>query len=198
MVASIKVDVRSVNAALRKLPDVITARARKSLTDSGNEFVGAMFKSFGTPGRNRSRSGLLRGSIQFVVEGAKFDDLRLVVYSAGVVYANLQEHGGTVRPKPPLKYLAIPIDDNLTPAGVATYPSAKALRGKGTFVLRLKSGGLYIVRREGDDLKFLFKLVRSATVPPRLGFRKTWDELAANRNTRLVQAITAGIAEVGL
>jgi hypothetical protein len=103
-------------------------------------------------------------------------------------YAKTQEFGGTIRAKRAGGMLAIPIEDNLTPAGVPRYlsPLDHAI-ADGFF---LKSGAfrksLYYVRRtnkisrrkktyqqEIRNLEFLFMLRKEVEIPgPKSGRRK--------------------------
>jgi hypothetical protein len=224
--AGIEVNVRTVNAALRALPDVMTKHARGSLQTSGQEFVGLMQKRFGdAPGQLRVRSRRLRDSFGYQVTGESFDGLTLRAFSAGVPYANLQEFGGTVRPKSPRQFLTIPLPDNLTGAGVPRYPSAGELRDREpgrTFVVRSQNGKLLVGYRPDAPTRSIFNLrahrdpdaprapkakskvlwlwllVPQVTVPARLQFRSTWESLARSRKDRLVRSLAAGIREVGL
>lgn len=226
--AGIDVNVRTVNEALRRLPDRMNVRARDALRNAGIGFVREMEQRFG-PGDEqlRVRTGFLRRSIGYQVTGDRFDNLSVRVFTAGVRYANLQEYGGTIRPKPPRKFLTIPLADNLTGAGVARYPSAAALRDEQpgrTFIIKNKRGQLLIGYREGEPtrerffvnrkahrdadsprapkqrgkVKWLWVLVPEVTVPPRLQFRSTWEKLASARKAELVKQLALGIREVGL
>lgn len=226
--AGIDVNVRTVNEALRRLPDRMNARARDALRNSGIGFVREMNSRFGRgDGQLRVRTGFLRRSIGYQVTGDRFDNLAVRVFVAGPIYANLQEYGGTIRPKPPRKFLTIPLKDNLTGAGVARYPSAAALRdaepGR-TFIIKNKRGQLLIGYREGSPVRerffvsrkqrrdpdaprlprektrvnWLWVLVPEVTVPARLQFRSTWEKLASARRDELVKQLALGIREVGL
>ena len=153
------------------------------------------------------RSGRLRNSIGYEVSGAGLSDLQLKVFSAGVPYANIQEYGGTIVPKRG-RYLAIPTAANQTQggrarggAGVARFPSARAFIAEHegeTFFLRSKGGtgplllmwskpdtGTRRRAKLGRGSKTrpvaMFTLVTKVTIPPRFGFRRTWDAQAPAR-----------------
>lgn len=130
------------------------------------------------------RSGALKRSIQQEVKGTDFRTLSASVFSAQgsgakeVVYAPIQEYGGTVRAKNAYKnvpggpYLNIPIADNLTGAGVMR-ESAKMvfMSGQGR-IAKAKSGRWLVFK--GD--KLMFVLLKEVTLNPRLGMRKAAED----------------------
>lgn len=204
-------------------------QAAIALKQSGEEFVRTMtllrFRGYtGTKGdRLQSRSGRLQQSLGYqlldspVASNRSLTGLGLAVFSAGVPYAKMQEYGGIQKPKADRKYLVIPLEAALTPAGRARYPTgrpASYLRqvypGR-TFVLKTKRGDLFIVSRgrpekpkpigkgtKARELVFLFRIVKQVTIPPRLKFRKTWHSLRAQRMRRLRIAIKAAAAAAGV
>lgn len=188
---------QELSKALRQAPGAIARRLAPAFRLSGEEFKGKMRLRFtGRPGLF-TRTGFLHASIGYEVSGdGNLDALTLRAFSAGTKYARLQEKGGTIRPVK-AKYLTIPIEDNLTAAGVPRYPSAAALMAQGdTFVFKAKTGGLYIVRRgNSGELEFLWKLVKQVTVPPRLGFFSTWKDLSKPRTKRIRDAIAVGVKD---
>lgn len=218
------VDMREVDRALRVLPAACDRRANTSLRDAGRLFQNAMVKSFRPRGSRsdewlQARTGTLRRSVKYQVSGKQLTDLTLSVFSSGTKYANLQENGGTIRPRN-AKYLTIPIEDNILPSGVPRYPSAKdlrretnffvrpaqrnargrfrkdKLRGARTFVLKAKTGKLYIILRQANGKsKLLWALVKSVYIPPRFGFRKTWNEQAPMRAKLFQDAMSAAVAD---
>lgn len=56
-------------------------------------------------------------------------------------------------------------------------------------VSRLKKG----LSQYPSDIVFLYKLVTSVTIPPRLGFYKTWNDLADSRRARIERAVAAAV-----
>lgn len=227
---SFTVDSRRVQSALRRAPALIARESNAALGRIGRDFTARMqttrFRGYdGTSGGAiQNRSGLLRRSFDYEVEGTRLERLRLRVFSAGVKYANLQEYGGVIRPTPPRKYLTIPLRDNLTGAGVPRYPSAAALRdapgeeGR-TFIAKKKNGTLLIGQRlsrklgatvldgsgrtakvkrkryRAGDVRWLWVLVRQTRVEGRLGFRSTWNNQAAYRRRTLGAALDTAIRE---
>lgn len=200
---SVRIDASKALKMLARTPGAIGKRTTRAMQENGQEFVAAM--TLGIRERFKSHTGSFRRAPGYQVTG---DGLRqsLRVFMSGVnpKAVRAQEYGGTFRSTRPGGKLAIPIDDNLTPAGVAKIPSAREAIQRGAFVLRLKrggsfKGGAYIVAREGTgkdaNLLFLFRLVDSVTLKPRLGFRDTWTELAPDRAARLRAAFAAGIAD---
>ena len=90
-----------------------------------------------------------------------------------MVYANILETGGTIKPKGGRKFLTIPLAGAKTAAGVARFTALQAKAGLG--------GGYGGIARDGTFIKFpiiygkngkkitpLFKLVRSVTIPAKL------------------------------
>lgn len=170
----------------------------------------------GRPGVFR-RTGALARSVKWSVVGNTMEDLVGIGY-AGTKYAGLQEFGGVVIAKD--KFLAIPLKDALTPAGVSRYPSpikdSIKASGKfpgGSFVARSKAGNLIVFGRLGKSAKGrqktrgatirgakvwsaivpLFVLKRSVAVPPRLGLRQTWRDLLKFTQTRIRNAFAASV-----
>lgn len=202
---SLGVDGRKVAAAVRRVPAAVLRNMTTTFKQDGEEFRSAMSRSFvgwdgnvrNTGDRLRARSKFLRDAMNYRVEGADaLNTLALKNFIAGVPYARIQELGGVVVPvKNPSGYLTIPIDDNLHPSGIVKFPSARSVIEDGGFFLRLKSGGLYIVKHDGDDLLFLFKLVRRVRIPPRLKYAKTWRGLASSRSARRTRALNRAVQE---
>jgi hypothetical protein len=125
-----------------------------------------------------NRTGALRNSLNHKVEGTSLKSLRLRL-STDSPYANLQEHGGVIKPRRG-KFLAIPADDNLTPAGAPRYTSPRQLP-QGRFV-ELPSGQLWFVLDTPGDTKFMFAMRKQVVIPgpksprkgpSRLGMKQT-------------------------
>jgi len=122
------------------------------------------------------RSGRLRQSIGQEVKGTAISNIKASVFS-GVKYAAIHEFGGTVRAidkylgVPGGPYLNIPMSDNKTAAGV-TRMQAREVFNNGGYIVRLRSGkyGVFM------DGKLMFVLVKSVTIPARLGMRDATEE----------------------
>ena len=154
----------------------------------------------------QTRTGRLFDSFTYRIDrGGGLGGLKMRLFSAGVPHANLQEHGGTIRPKPPRKFLTIPLAPMKTAAGV-TRSTAAALRldkSRNTFVLRSDSGKLYIAEQRSvgrgkykqNDIQFLFRLVPSVTVKGNLGWLATWRGAKEERDALIQQAVAASVAE---
>jgi phage gpG-like protein len=120
----------------------------------------------------KRRTGELARSWRFDVK----DNLGMPIAEVATSskYARIHEFGGTITPKK-AKWLTIPLTGNQTGAGV-TKQSARAAIAAGGFFKRDKDDGkLYLRNGQGVPL---FVLVKSVTIPPRLGFRAK-SELAA-------------------
>lgn len=156
-------------------------------------------------GTLRSRSGDLRRSLQKRVNGTSLDDLRLRLTSDGISYARIQEFGGEVKPVR-AQYLTIPVLGNVLPTGLARFPTAASLEreyGSRTTFFRSRSGALFLgvrgvqsgraydtggtaaPRAKRGGLAAFFVLKKGVRIPARLGFHKTWNDLAPSRQVGL-------------
>lgn len=219
-----KAEYKQFIAAAKKFPAALDIEAKRALNEHGAYFTARMQKGQFTGYTNRqgteggllqNRSGMLRRSFGFGVTGGLKDgyDLTLLVYSSGVKYARLQEYGGTIRPRR-AKYLTIPLKDALTPSGVQRYSSARDLftyhPDQISVVRSPKSGKLFIVsdgrpgaktaKGKNSQTQWLYILKKSVTIPPRLGFRKTFKSpvMAGDRQARLRVAVRRALAKVKL
>lgn len=118
-----------------------------------------------------TRSGKLVQSIKdsVRVEGSTIDDLQGMI-GANVVYARIQEFGGTIVPKTS-KYLAIPLPAALNANGTPIRPSARDWTN--TFVARSKAGNLIIFQKRAGKAVPLYVLKSKVYIPPRLGLGDT-------------------------
>ncbi|HUW12556.1 MAG TPA: hypothetical protein VM537_22710 [Anaerolineae bacterium] len=133
-----------------------------------------------------NRTGALRNSLgTSVTTASDLKGTRLALFSAGVPYARVQELGGTIRSKRPGGYLTIPLEDNMTPAGV-TRMSARRAIDQGARFWESAGGNVFIVDdEEGPPRKFLFLLKKQVRIRPgRLGFFKTWKNMTESRRRR--------------
>lgn len=114
--------------------------------------------------RPRARTGYLRNSIRTdVTDDARGLSLALRAGNrATVKYARAQEEGAVITPKRG-RYLAIPLDSARTAAGVARWPSPRAVPG--LFALEVR-GKVFLVRQQGPTLDFLYVLKERVRIPP--------------------------------
>lgn len=153
------------------------------------------------------------------------EGLALVGFSAGARHAVTQEYGtvgagGTlpdIVPTPPRKYLLVALEAALTAAGRSRYPTSRpgtylrqAYPGR-TFIIKTKTGKLFLVsagsrpeqkrpksKRKTRELVFLFMLVKSTAVPPRLKLRETFKSLAPQRQRGMRAAVRRALAQSGV
>ena len=194
---------------LAVLPGLMRAHALRAFQAMARDFENTMRARFVAAEDPRheflhNRTGRLQQSIKAEVLGAgTLSQLQLRARASGLPYINLQEYGGTILPTGGGRFLTIPARDNLTPAGVARYPSAAALRHSSsmkTWVGRTRSGALVIYgRKPGSSTRsrplVLWTLVRSAKVPARLGFRSTFAALGERRRYLLQRALESASRE---
>lgn len=146
------------------------------------------------------RTGNLRRSIlgTATVEpsGALAVSLRAGGGAKAVKYARIQELGGTVTPKRG-RYLRIPLKAAKTAAGVDRYAGPLRQALPGLFVIRAKSGKLFLVRPKGRGksrgLEFLYLLVEKSTIPARPYLRPSMDDVAQSLKTNMGAALSAAI-----
>lgn len=189
-------DTRAASRLARKAPRRFQAAGERALKRIGQEIGRRMKKRFrppssalsagGNPGSRArnflfSRTGTLKDSYGYLVQRRGTRGVALSTFFAGVPYARIQEEGGTITPKSS-RFLTIPLGDNLTEAGDIRYPSARALfdraeRDPSVGSPFIHNGVIFLDQPNGrDDTLALWVLKRKAKIPPRLGFRKTWQQ----------------------
>jgi hypothetical protein len=184
--------VEEVKQFIDKLPensfDVAKDAFRESVTDAANKV-----KSFVNL---KVRTGNLRRSIGQEVKGSTLKDLQASIYSAQgsggsqVVYAPIQEFGGTVKAKDKYKwvkggpYLNIPTINNLTAAGVMRMTAWEVFDQPGAHV---RGKGVFI----GD--KIMFTLVKSVTLTERLGMRAAMEDQIPTLLSTIKEQLGEGI-----
>lgn len=184
---------RTLQRALRRIPTA----ARAALGRAGALHVREMVRRFvpygsgsaaGFGGSIQTRSGILRRTFGYAVEdGGQGADARVVMFSAGVNYARMQEYGGTIYPRT-RKFLTVPLPPALTPSGVLKGGARLVKRGDGYFtadgdrtvIFTGKSGVSIIAKKTGsgrsERLTPLYVLRKSVRLRPRLGFARTFRE----------------------
>lgn len=215
----VKTNAASIARMLDRIPTRIEVEIHRAMTAWGNDHLVRMRRRMRADGESmsvRSRTGLLFGSFQKEIRRAGgLGGLRMRMFSAGVKYADIQEHGGIVRPKKG-KFLAIPQSPVKTPAGVARYRSPRDYPGP-TFVMRDKKGRLWIAgkvrsgaadnrfvgplqRGKGkrrEEIRFLWLLVKSVRIKGRLGWFDTWRGAANQRRDMLAAAAGRALKAAG-
>lgn len=159
-------------AAMEKAPVAVFQAVSQSLISSARTFVQGTFvrnRLSGRPGL-QTGGGDLRRSFNLAHTGNDLRSFRLVEFTTSPS-AVLHEKGGVVRPRKS-KYLAIPLGEAKTAAGVAR---ASVRSYKDTFVRPSpRRSALVVYQRRGSRSVALFLLLRSVTIPARLGFEAEW------------------------
>jgi phage gpG-like protein len=124
----------------------------------------------------KRRTGNLARSMGFRIDKDEAGNFESIIGSgaslktARMVYANIHETGGIIRPKNK-QYLTIPLPSAQTPAGVGRFTAGEVRDGlagyDGSFIKRSKVGNLIIFGTQGDKVIPLFLLKRSVTIPAR-------------------------------
>lgn len=202
MQTGVEVKVGDLVRMLERLGVDATAKAAPVLTRMVGEHQRAMRERFrGYTGRRGAklqiRSGNIQRAIQF--EGARPGQLRAASFIAGPLrYAQLQEDGGTIRPRRG-RFLTIPLPAALTSAGVVRKAAKPRKVGgqwetsglvpgaadRSTFILSKSKGPVIYARGANGRAIPLWSLKRSVTIPPRLQFFKTWEKLEGRRAKQL-------------
>jgi hypothetical protein len=161
-----------VRTLLERMPGHVFGQTKIAITT-------AVFRSHAIISENARtklhiRTGALRRSITPIVTGNDMNTLVGSVWS-DMIYAPLQEVGGTVRPKnnkyahvPGGPYINIPLAPNKTPAGVMRSTSRQVFT-TGGYIAKSQAGNWIVF---SHDDKPMFILVKQAVVPPRLGMQK--------------------------
>jgi hypothetical protein len=219
------IETKKFQKAVKKIPAALNIEVTKAFKEHGAYFTARMKKGQFTGytarqgtdgGLLQNRSGLLRRSFGFDVTGsiAKGSQLTLAVFSSGVKYARLQEYGGVIRPKRS-QYLTIPLKAAMTASGVQRYPNgARGLFTSYPDQMRVvrspKSGNLFIVsdgkpgaktdKGKNSKTQWLYILKKSVNIPPRLGFRKTFESptMVGDRRARMRAATNRALDRAGL
>ncbi len=176
----IEIDKEDINKMITKLqeisPEKRGATAYKAFVDA-TIFIEQKLKVNISNKILKVRSGRLRNSIgSFVIEKEK--EIEGIIGSGvrqgeRVKYANIHETGGTITPKN-VKWLTIPLQSALTPAGV---PRGKAKDFDNTFFAWSKANNLLLFQRQGKNVIPLFVLKKSVTIPARRYMSKTAEEV---------------------
>ena len=177
----VKINKEDVNRVINKLREISPERrggvAHRAFVDA-TAYLEQKLK-LNISGRIlKVRSGRLRSSIGSLVM-ERMGELQGLVGSGvrqgnRVVYANIHETGGVITQKR-VKWLTIPLQAALTPAGV---PRGKARDFENTFFAWSKAGNLILFQRSGNDVIPLFVLKKQVRIPARRYMSITAEECA--------------------
>ena len=210
MSLQLKVQSDNVRLALESAPRIVNSEVVNSMREIGVGWERSVKQRFKGGGKGASggkdlysRTGALRRSVRFKLNrGAR--TLHMLVGDAATPYANIQEDGGTVRPKRK-KFLTIPLDNAKTASGAlsGSYKIRRDGRGfktdKGpTFIYKSKAGNLIVAVKRNNRKKIdlrrdsLYVLKKSVTIKARLG---AWDAARLNgpRGKEIKHELDSGI-----
>lgn len=199
-------DKRHFVRAMDALPGKVAGHVFTALRDAGktferdfskNRLKGGARGGFGHMGAGLNmRTGRLTGSLFSGVSAGVGLKPRLEVGIGGgaAPYAGIHETGGTIRPKR-ARWLTIPVADGLTRAGVPRYKSPRDVPD-GFF--HRKGANLFFMQRTGPRSapQLLFALVKSARIPPRLEFEKSFRKAEPDMRARIERGIQDAVKEV--
>jgi hypothetical protein len=177
MKATVTIQDEEVKELLKNLPDQVFDVTKAAISRA--VFSAHAIVSENTRTKLNIRTGALRRSIQNIVTGNDMNSLYGSIWS-DLIYAPLQEFGGTIRPKnnkyakvPGGPYINIPLPPNKTPAGVMR-STARQVFASGGYIAKSKAGNwiVFNVTREP-----MFVLVKQAKIPPRLGMGQAQEDV---------------------
>lgn len=175
------IDSRRFDDAMQKAPRIFKKEMKAVLEKEGEKWkarVRARFVPFqrhtnSPQAKLFHRSSKLKRSIKYKVSGRGVNDVQmnLTVGNKNTPYANIQEHGGTIRPRNG-KYLTVPMNYALTSKG--NVKSRARIRKQGdsyvtdlgsTFLLNRSGGRKYIAVDVNGKVKVLYSLRKEVTIP---------------------------------
>lgn len=196
---------------VRSFPKAMNKAAIKALNVWGLDFVTMMKEDHlegGAVGRGRNttddklgvHTGALRNSIYHKMTESVSPELEISFQKSAQIIAQKHEYGGTIKPKT-AKALAIPLDAVKNPSGVHKYPGPLAFKVAGIKTFILPGTGLIAMHKIGSNGKltnliFLYKLMKSVKIPPRLSFYKEWDDRKAGLITHLDKTLSDTVKEL--
>lgn len=138
------------------------------------------------------RTGQLARSFIAKVGGSRLGNLFGLVETDSK-YAKIHEFGGTIRPTN-ARFLTIPTEFNKTAAGVMR-KNARQLMSEGkSFFQKSRNGNLMLFTQTArGQLKPMFMLKESVTIPARLGFRETAEKWLEKLKDGLQNLMRSGI-----
>lgn len=190
-----KEDIERIKRLLKELdPKTRGGAIEKGMLKAGADTMGELVNNVSNKILKR-RTGALAQSIGFRLKND--DDGVSVIVGSGfaqgrerVVYANIHEEGGTIRPKT-AKYLTIPLKAAQTPAGAPRF-TARQAEGiyEGTFFRRSQAGNLILYGKTGKTITPLFVLKDSVVIPARRYMSITADGVTNTVTKDLIDAIS--------
>lgn len=185
--------IQKLQARYAAVPALVLSKFRTALDRTGQQVVNVMRVEPFAGGNLHTRTAALKRGFHHAVSSTA-DVLRLIVANSEK-YARIQEKGGVVVPKK-AKALAIPIGEALTGAGVPRYPGGPR-SVPGLFLLKRAGKNALLVRKDaGGGITPLFVLVKSVTIPPRLGFGLRFRKLTVGPQSVLGQQLRQAGREV--
>jgi hypothetical protein len=170
--------IEEVNSLISGMPKVLYDQVKLIISRATLSAHSTIRGNFGTGANQlKSRTGSLSRSLQTKVSGDNLKTLAGRVYT-GMVYAPIQEEGGTVNAKdkyrrvPGGPYLNIPLSANKTAAGVMR-KSARDVFSEGGYIVKSKAGNYLVMSKAGQPM---FVLKKSVTIPARLGMKKAAED----------------------
>jgi hypothetical protein len=214
--ASYKDNSKKISEAIRRAPknlkiEMIAAMERHALFFEGEVLKGfargnriGPFRRTASATKLGIRSGTLSRSLRHKIigkNGRKLSSLRLrmTVGNSRTPYARIVHDGGTIRARPG-GALAVPLPDNLTPAGNVRF---KKLRNvSNTFITTSKAGNAIIARKVGrgkkKKLQYLAILKDEVTLRPRPYFVNVFNspKVRADGERRFLSAANRALRNI--
>lgn len=180
--------ISEVTTLLSALPDVLFSDAKREIGVAvSNTHRIVSDRIIQGKGPLNSRTGALKRSLQIRVTGETLSTLSGSVFT-DCIYAPVHEEGAVIVAKDKYKrvpggpYLNIPLEDNLTKAGVMRYSAKDVFKTQKGFIYKDATSGKHFV---AGNKGVMFVLVKKVVIPARLRMVATGDFEMAELMVRL-------------
>lgn len=190
----VKIERSALHGFGDRLRSVLDRRLPVAVGDALHAYVASLQTERLTGQALKVRTGALRRSFSVIVRGDAKNGVVGVVTTTSK-YFGVHERGATIRPVR-AKFLAVPLQAAMTPAGVSRYPSPlrtslPAAFPEGVFV----HNNVLFGKKDGKAIA-LFALRKQIVIPPRIGAATLWSSFAATTLQQIIgQSVAAADAE---
>jgi len=195
----LKIDKRDVDKLMRKLKNIDISKRPKILLQGLKRaaiMVERKLKANVSGRILKRRTGHLAKSIQnkVIVQDKNIS----AVIGSGVrtgkrlPYANIHETGGAITPKN-VRFLTIPLKENLTPAGTARFTARELFEDYPGDVFIGK--GVIFLKKRGNKVSPMFALKKSVRIPQRRYLSRTVEQMRKRVISVLKGSIERGLSQ---
>jgi len=174
----LRIEQRDIDRLMRKLNSVDVSKRPKILLQGFRQAAVMVERKLKTNVSGRilkRRTGHLAKSIQSKIILSEKNGISAVIGSGvrtnkRLPYANIHETGGVITPKN-VRFLTIPLKENLTPAGTARFTARELFEDYPSDVFIRK--GIIFLKKGKDKISPMFVLKKSSRIPQRRYLSKT-------------------------